>query len=140
MASREDRGESRFACRHRGCDAAEDQRGASSGGLFVRRSKRILGTNLLEDDRVGSRERSGLRRPFRRTRRDRERVCLDRNESETCERNGGRQIRTCERCLSEELEFVRIHWPLDNQGDDPDDKPIYVCRDLPWRLPACKAP
>src|SRR5437016_11651207 len=101
----------------------------------MRCSKGIFGTNLLEDNHIGGREPSGLRRTLRRTRGDRERVCLDRNESETCERDGGRQIRTCERCLSEELEFVRIHWPRDNQGDDSDAKPERVRREQPGGIP-----
>src|SRR3989441_63296 len=123
MADGQDRGKSRSACRHRGSGATQDQGGASAGGFLVRCSKGIFGTNLLEDNRVGGREPSGLRRPLRRTRRDRVWVCLDRNESETCQRDGGPQIRTRERCLSEELEFVRVHRPRDDQSEREEHDP-----------------
>src|SRR5207247_3380169 len=51
------------------------------------------------------------------------------------ERDGGRQIRTCERCLSEELEFARIHWPRDDERDDSDAKPERVRREQPGGVP-----
>src|SRR5207245_9734192 len=88
VARGEDRGESQSTRAGRGGGPAQDQRSASAGGLFVRRSKRILGADLLEDDRVGSRERSGLRLPFRRTPWDWERVRPDRRGVERSERDG----------------------------------------------------
>src|SRR2546427_9288668 len=101
----------------------------------MRHSKRILRTCLLEDDRVGSRERSGLGLSLGRMPCDWEWVCLYRNESEACKCDRGGQIRARKRCLSEELEFVCVDRARDDQGDDSDAKPERVRREQPGRVP-----